>query len=97
MNKSIVTAGLIILLTLSVMGTAFLSYYYVLTIRDLGRSQINIVAIQQKQNQVNALIHDAVTYSKTNQAILPILNSLDKISIKNDSNSNNDKATLEDE
>lgn len=73
MQKNTITAGLIILLALSVMGTALLSYYYVLSLRNLSQARNEIWAIQQRQTRVNGLLRETLVYSRTNADILPLL------------------------
>ena len=80
MNRSSVTAGLIILLALCVMGTAVLAYWYVISIRNLSTVQMRLVeeqrTVQADREKVRALLNDLAAYGRTNQAIVPLIQSL---------------------
>lgn len=83
MNRSSVTAGLIILLALCVMGTAVLSYYYVISIRNLSTVQMSLIeeqrTVQADREKVRALLNDLAAYGRTNQAIVPLIQSLSRV------------------
>ena len=77
MNKNSVTAGLIIVFAFCVMGTSVLSYYYVLSVRRLGRVHAEWFEVQQLQTRVNYFSRDALRYSLSHPEIIPILDSFE--------------------
>lgn len=63
------------MLSLCVMATAVLAYYHVLSVRNLNRANFQVRNIQQQQSRVNALLREALQFSRTNRSIIPVLQS----------------------
>lgn len=76
MKRNPLGAVLVGLVLLSAVGTAFLAYAYIQSMRDLNRLQAQSAAIQRNRAVASALATDAIEYSKTHPDIDPILQSV---------------------
>ena len=76
MRKIPVSVILLMVLLVNVLATAVLSFGYVGQMRQAQRLQIQINAINQSRNLIQALANEAVEYSKRNPGIDPVLQSV---------------------
>jgi hypothetical protein len=75
MKGASVTAGLIILLSLSVTGTALLAYWYVLTLGAIKETSGRFERIEAMRARSRALAKEATEYGRTHPEILTMLES----------------------
>ena len=66
MKKSPLSAVLVALLSVSVLATAVLSCWYVQSIRQMRRLQVQVNAANYNRNFIQRLANDAAEYSKNN-------------------------------
>ena len=76
MKTSPLTTILLGVLTLSALASVVLCWLYISSTRELRSLQTQAAQINNNRALINALANDAVEYSKTHQAIEPILQSL---------------------
>jgi len=76
MKSNAMTTVLLGLLTLSALASVVLCLLFTTNTRQKNVLQSEATAIINKRTIVNALANDAVEYSKKNQAIDPILESV---------------------
>ena len=76
MKNDPITTLLLFLLTLCVLATAITSFAFVTSMRTLHTLQYESAIISRKRTIAQALVTDAVEYSKRNPTILPILQSV---------------------
>jgi hypothetical protein len=76
MKKSSVTSALVALLTLSVLVTAILSFWYVQSIRKLRIAQAQVTTATYNLNGVQALWNEATEFGKTNPRMVSLLKSI---------------------
>jgi hypothetical protein len=76
MKNNQLTTILLGLLTLSALASMVLCWLYIANSRELRGIQAQIAAINNRNVGVNALINEALEYSKKNPAIDPLLVSV---------------------
>jgi hypothetical protein len=76
MKRNLIGVLLAGIFCLSVLATAFLSFTYVRSARELQKLQHQAGLVNANRTRINALAAEAVEYSKRNPAIDPILHSL---------------------
>jgi hypothetical protein len=75
MKDTPLTAILLGVLTLSALASIVLCWLYISNTRELRTLQARVAAINSNRALITALASDTVEYSKTHQAIEPILES----------------------
>jgi hypothetical protein len=73
MKGASVTAGLIILLSLSVTGTALLAYWYALTLGAINKTSERFARIEETRARSQALAREATEFGRTHPEILTLL------------------------
>jgi len=76
MKNNQLTTILLGLLTISALASVVLCWLYISNVRQRGSLQSTANFIVGNRNFVTALVNDTLEYSKTHQAIDPILESL---------------------
>ena len=64
------------LVTLSLLATAGLAFYYVRSVQYLNRLQFQTAMINRNRSLINSLVSESVEYSRRNPAIDPVLQSV---------------------
>ena len=76
MKNSPLTTILLVLLVISALGSVVLCWSYISHARELRTLQTQAAMVNNNRALVNALIGDALEYSKKNPAIEPILDAI---------------------
>jgi hypothetical protein len=76
MKNNPMTTVLLGVLTASALLSVGLCWRYISNTRDLRAFQVQAAMINNNRTMINALLNDAVEYSKRNSAIDPILESV---------------------
>ena len=75
MKKSPLTTILLGVLTLSALASVVLCWLYISNTRELRTIQAQAAQINSNRALINSLVNDTMEYSKTHQAIEPLLES----------------------
>jgi hypothetical protein len=93
MKNTPLTTILLGVLTLSALASIVLCWLYISNTRELRTLQAQAAQINGNRALINALVNDTVEYSKTHQAIEPILESVGLKPVKSAPATTNKAAT----